>query len=230
MAVNLSFLYSGRTGVMAAAPLFTVLVLLAVQVAAADQTVISDDGREIRLNADGTWEFLSQDRFANTREGQRIRLKADNTWEYVGNAPLRTEAQFRSVATDIQLQQVVIESTREKSHKNTRKKTHTVFYLEVGIAPAAKAALKLPPEPLSRLRVVDSKGKDYPVVSISPAAAEVAPGDRQRFEIRADGSPQWWGIKNVTLTLAPELFGNRDGVVLRRAMSDIDKRDVDALP
>ena len=32
-------------------------------------------------NADGTWEFVSEDRYATTKSGERIRLKANGQWE-----------------------------------------------------------------------------------------------------------------------------------------------------
>ncbi len=47
----------------------------------AAQVVISDDGREVLLKDNGTWEFRSNDRYANTPDGRRVRLKENNTWE-----------------------------------------------------------------------------------------------------------------------------------------------------
>ena len=49
------------------------LTMLSVNNAlSADQHVITDDGREVLLRQDGSWQFRSSDRFANTKEGQQI--------------------------------------------------------------------------------------------------------------------------------------------------------------
>ena len=55
------------------------------QHATADTVVLSDDGREVKLNDDGSWEFVSEDRFATTEDGERIRLRADGRWEPVND-------------------------------------------------------------------------------------------------------------------------------------------------
>lgn len=49
----------------------------------ADEIVLSDDGREVRIKQDGSWEFVSDDRFATTRDGERVRLKFDGSWERI---------------------------------------------------------------------------------------------------------------------------------------------------
>ena len=59
------------------------LALLSGSIFADDNIVLSDDGREVRLNADGSWEYLSEDRFATTESGTRIRLREDGQWEVV---------------------------------------------------------------------------------------------------------------------------------------------------
>ena len=60
----------------------------------ADQQVITADGREVVLKGDGTWIFLSTDRFANPEDGQRVQLKQDGSWQYVGNAPMATAVSY----------------------------------------------------------------------------------------------------------------------------------------
>lgn len=193
----------------------------------AGEDVISDDGREVRLKNDGTWDFRSNDRYANTKDGQRIRLKSDNTWEYVGNAPMETDVQFRDVSTDIKLRQVVFESFKEKAHKNTRKKTHTVFYLSTEVSAAAAAPVKVRQDNLALFNVSDSNGNEYPVLSVEPKLTELAPGSKQEFVIRADGSPQWWGVKSIQLKLSPEIFGSAEFIVLNESVHEIKKKNVE---
>ncbi len=97
----------------------------------ATQNIVTDDGREVLLKEDGSWQFRSTDRFANTKEGQRVRLKDDGNWEYVGNAPVTMEKQVRTTDLDIKLQKVVIETYEKKVQKNKRVKTQTVFYFKL---------------------------------------------------------------------------------------------------
>ena len=52
-----------------------------------------------------------------TPDGRRVRLKEDNTWEYMGNAPLTTKTQARTATTDITLQRAVIETHQEEIYK-----------------------------------------------------------------------------------------------------------------
>ena len=49
-------------------------LLLLFFAAGADETALSDDGREVRLMNDGTWEYVSDDRCATSEDGKRVRL------------------------------------------------------------------------------------------------------------------------------------------------------------
>ena len=55
-------------------------VLAGSVIASADEVVLSDDGEQILLKADGTWVKLSQDRYARDQQGRRLRLWPDGTW------------------------------------------------------------------------------------------------------------------------------------------------------
>ena len=80
------------------------LALLTANTLYADQKITSDDGREVLLNDDGSWQYRSSDRFATTSDGRRVRLKEDGRWSYDGNAPLRSTEQVRTNDLDIKLQ------------------------------------------------------------------------------------------------------------------------------
>jgi hypothetical protein len=191
----------------------------------ADQRVISDDGREILLKADGTWEFLSSDRFVNTQDGRRARLKADGTWVYLGNAPLATEQQARTATVDIRLQKIEIESHKEKVHKNVRKESHTVFYLNVDLSPLAKQDLVIADTALTKIEVRDDKGRSYPVLSLMPSGIAIAPNASQAFIIRADGAPSILrGAKSMQIELAPGIFANPDPITFSQKLYDIEEK------
>ena len=158
---------------------------------AADQQVITDDGREVLLRQDGTWKFLSGDRFANTDDGQRVRLKQDGSWEYVGNAPMVAPAQVRTRELEISLQRTVIETHEVKVQKNTRVSSQTVFHVELASSPIARKDVYIDEQDTARVRVTDSKGRKYRVLSLHPAPATLKPASRMNVVIRVDGSPQW---------------------------------------
>lgn len=194
----------------------------------ADQDGLTDDGREIILKADGTWEFRSTDRYANTKDGQRVRLKADNTWEYVGNAPLASKDQVRTTTLDIKLREAVFEIHQEKVQKNIRKRSQTVFYLNVAVSPAAKDTVTIANTDLSRIQVRDNKGKTYPVLSLTPSPISLSPGSEHIITIRAKDSPGMLSnAKSMELVLNPGVLGNQNTVALSQNISDIEKRNVE---
>jgi hypothetical protein len=195
---------------------------------AADQNGLTDDGREVILNEDGTWEFRSSDRYANTADGHRVRLKADNTWEYVGNAPLASNDQVRTTILDIKLQKAEFEIHKKKVQKNIREKSQTVFYLNISVSPAAKQNVTIANTDLSRIQVRDNKGKTYPVLSLTPSPLTLAPNSKQTVTVRAKDSPGMLsGAKSMELVLNPGVLGNEDVITLSRNISDIEKKNVE---
>lgn len=195
---------------------------------AADQDGLTDGGREVLLREDGTWEFRSTDRFANTKDGQRVRLKADNTWEYVGNAPLASKDQVRTTTLDIKLQKAMFEIYKVKVQKNIREQGQTVFYLHVAVSPAAKESITIANTDLSRIQVRDNKGKAYPVLSLNPNPIALTPGSEQTITIRAKDSPSFWSnAKSMELELAPGVLGNKDAITLSQNISDIVRKNVE---
>jgi hypothetical protein len=193
----------------------------------ADESIISDDGREVLIRDDGSWEFRSGDRYANTKDGRRIKLKADGTWVYVGNAPLVTKEQARTTTVDIKLQKVEFEVYKQKVHKNVRKESQTVFYINVDVSPLAETPLSIKDTDLSRIKVDDDKGKDYPVISITPETTDIAPDSNQTFVIRTQDTPSLWdGVKLIDLTIEPGVFGNDDPIRFSRKYHDIEEKNV----
>lgn len=213
-------------------PCSLLLALVAVPccnaLAADDRVVISDDGREVLLKADGRWEFRSEDRFANTSDGQRIRLRADGRWEYTGNAPMATEEQVRTRLLDIKLQQVVTETHEKKVQKNTRASSQTVFYLNLEVSPQANSDITINNKDMSLIQVIDNKGRVYPVLSVQPDAMTMKPDSRHALVVRVDGAPQWWkNVKTMEISFHPDMFGLKEAISLNRNVDDIQKKKVD---
>ncbi len=194
----------------------------------ADQKTITDDGREVLLKQDGSWEYLSNDRFANTEDGRRVRLKADGSWEYTGNAPLVSSERVRTTELDIELQSVVIETHEVKAQKNKRVSSQTVFYVSLTLSPQAESGISISEDDASSIRITDNKRRHYPVLAIRPGARMLEPGSTTRLEIRADGSPQWWkNVKSLRLEFSPEILGIKEPVTLIQQVDDIEKTKVD---
>lgn len=209
-------------------PALTLLLFGVSFALCAGQQVLTDDGREVLLREDGTWEFLSSDRFANTDDGQRVRLKQDGTWEYAGHAPMALPTRVRTTELEIRLQSAVIEVQEEKIQKNKRVKSQTVFQLRLQASPLARGLIRITEQDTALIRITDNNDREYAVVSIRPAPFELKPQAQITVTIRADGSPQWWkNVKSMTIELGPGLFGLKEPVVLRQDVGDIEKKKVD---
>lgn len=211
--------------------IFALVSLLLFPVGAvlsANQEVITDDGREVLLREDGSWEFRSDDRFANTGDGQRVRLKADGSWEYVGNAPLVTATRVRTDRLDIRLQNVVVEKQETKVQKNVRVKTQTVFDVKVDLSALAKSEITIDDKDTSLIAVKDNKGRDYPVISIRPDSMILPPAGDLTLAVRVDGSPQWWkNVKAMAITFTPDFLGLQQPVTLSWSVDNIDRKSVE---
>ncbi len=220
-----------RTNLTTGKIIIAVLALVLVSTSDAlttEQQVITDDGREVLLRQDGTWEFRSNDRFANTEDGHRVRLKQDGSWEYVGNAPMVMDEHVRTTELDIKLRKVIIERHEEKAQKNKRVTSQTVFYIDLALSPMAENNISISQEDSALVKVRDNKGKDYPVITINPADNVLEPGSKTTVAVRAYGSPQWWkNIKTMEVSFHPGLFGTPQPVTLSRRVADIEKKNID---
>jgi hypothetical protein len=186
------------------------------------------DGREIRLNDDGTWQYLSNDRFIDTPDGKRIRLMQDGRWEYTGNTPLQADQLQRTSSLDIQLQDVVIERTEKKVQKNTRVRTRTVFTVETTRAAEAGGTLELADLDAADVMVTDDSGKTYEVISITADLPDIAPGKTATIKVVADKSPFIFDdVDAMSVTFDKQVFDTPSAVTLTRDMDDIDEVKVD---
>lgn len=144
------------------------------------------DGREIRLNPDGTWEYTARERLITMPDGRRVQLSDDGTWtpadSDVGQVPGRTPV----LPPPIQVSEFVIESVRSSRHKNLKERSQMLIRL----AGAIDALKSLAP---TDVMLEDSRGRHYDILSISPRDGQLL--------IRADDSPSWWGVKYFVLQL-----------------------------
>ena len=193
----------------------------------ATQQVVTVENREVILKTDGSWEYRSIDRFANTKDGQRVRLKQDGSWQFVGNAPLTSKQQVRTAELDLKLQKVVIETNEKKVQKNTRVRTQTVFYVELDYSAQANKHFSIKKTDSSLIEVKDNNGRIYPVLSIQADSTEVEPGTENTIVIRADKSPSIWDeVKSMQIIFKPGIFGLQQPIILSQKTIDFDNKKV----
>lgn len=208
--------------------LFFYLSILSSNVFA--EVVLSDDGREVRLNDNGSWEFVSEDRYATTGEGERIRLKADGTWEFVAQDSEWAEAPavarsredvVRHGDVRIELSGWRIESARDKRKKNTTLRSQMVLELTI------KSDGEIQKPTGRQLEISDSRGRIYPVTAIS----DIRKLDDKtgRIQVAVDGSPRWFGIKFFRLQVQSGALGLDTEVRLTKSSADVVEVDVNAL-
>lgn len=200
----------------------------------ADEVVLSDDGREVRIKDDGTWEYLSNDRFATSREGRRIRLGDDGKWQVeededdwiaVPAKVLRlSQDTAASGVADLRLIDVTIESARETQQKNTRLRAQMIFTLELTATQASRYSAGR-----GDFRVSDSRGRQYPIKRLQPASVELREGEKTQLLIIADGSPRWWGVKFFRLEIIGGALVGEDALTLTKSMSEVQKLEVKSL-
>lgn len=196
-------------------PLY-LLLILTMPVVAGEEIVLSDDGREVRLKTDGSWEFVSDDRYATTRSGERIRLRSDGQWESVEDSSWQTAtivSQNPAAAAGFGVSDFVIESVRSTKHKNSRVRNQMV----IDIRTADRETMAKAPA-ASRVGVKDSKGRVYEITSVKATASGL--------RIIADDAPTWWGVKYFEITMPGSAMGTGNDVVLRKPMSDVIRRNV----
>jgi len=194
----------------------------------ANQDVISDGGREVLLKQDGTWEYRSTDRFANTEDGRRIRLKKDGSWSYIGETEKNSRLPVRVSDLDIKLERVVIEKHERRAQKNTRVKTQTVFYLAIEYPSSAENIIRINKGDTSLIEVKDNNGKDYPVLSIESDRSHLTPGTATMIDVRVDKSPAILDdVKSMEITLKPDLLGNQKAISLSQRINDFEEENVD---
>jgi len=196
------------------------LLLIANNSQADNQLLITDDGREVLLNDDGSWTFRSSDRFASSHDGRRIRLKEDGSWQYADDAPPSPREKSANLESgDKNLKKSSSKNYAKKGFKNTRVKTQTVFYVQLNDSSLIKATSS--DSDISLIEIKDNNGKNYPVISIKPDTAN-------SIIIRAKKSPTILDdARSMEITLKAGLFGIKSPVTLSRRIVDFDKKDVD---
>ena len=185
-------------------------------------------GREVILNNDGTWKYLSTDRYASTKDGTRIRLKENGSWQAIGNTHLTSNKQVRTSDLDIKLKKVVIESYKKKVQKNISVKTQMVFYVNLNYSPQTKRTIGIKNSDTSLIEIKDNNGKIYPVLSIKPNTAQLQPNTDTTMVIRSEETPSIWNnAKSMEIVFKTGLLGIETPITLSQEIADFHEEDVD---
>ena len=197
--------------------------------ALADHQALADDGREVILKDNGSWEFKTNDRLATSEDGTRVRLKSDGSWAFIGNAPAQSEQQVRTESLEIGLDKIVTEFTKGKTNgKSSRYNAQTVFHLAVDVSSYGETVTPLFTD-LSLFVATDNKGTVYPTLKIDAGNSNWQPGTEQRIAIRVDGSPSSsivWGSTKITLTIDKRVFGTAVDLSFTERTNEIKKKKV----
>ena len=107
----------------------------------ADQRILTDAGREVLLKDDGTWTYLSDDRFGTLKDGSRARLQSDGSWEIVedevglisipAQALKRSEDTIRSDEIYLEISEITIENQRGKNRKNSTLRAQMLVEIKI---------------------------------------------------------------------------------------------------
>ena len=217
--------------------------------AMAAETVITDDGERVRLQDDGTWVILSEDRYATMPDGSRVRLRPDGTWvpmrqdspteQAQASAPLAGESQAgtppvaagparagEARGVSLTLNSVEILRREIQRAKSSHAEVRTVYTLEV--TNEGEDALALGDAGVDAFAASSSRGLKMPIETVRTDVATLAPGERGQVRIAALGAPRWFGTKYMSLEVKPGAFGAGPGRILSKNMEDVKRREVDS--
>ena len=205
------------------------ILLVLASSAIAEEVVVSDDGRQIRLNDDGTWVQVSQDRFATNAQGQRIRLRADGSWNVIsassedivrsGSIPNTASLQDEPV---IFLKNVEILRREIKRAKSTHAETRMRYTIGVDNKTEQTVALDL----TGPFEATTNRGGEYPLLS-ADGPSQVLAGQQAEVVVVVEDSPAWFGVKFLSLEVPAKAIGNAGARLLNKNMNEVKRINVD---
>ena len=205
------------------------ILLVLASSAVAEEVVVSDDGRQIRLNDDGTWVQVSQDRFATNAQGQRIRLRADGSWNVIsassedivrsGAIPNTASLQDEPV---IFLKNVEILRREIKRAKSSHAETRMRYTIGVDNKTEQTVALDL----TGPFEATTNRGGEYPLLS-ADGPRQVLAGQQAEVVVVVEDSPAWFGVKFLSLEVPAKAIGNAGARLLNKNMNEVKRVNVD---
>jgi hypothetical protein len=203
------------------------LAIAGISHAFADKTVAVDENWKVLLKDDGTWEFVTQDRFATGADGKRFKLNADGTWQAAGVASTQIQQRLRNNNSTFMLKEVVLEYAKtaaNSTRKNSRTEMQTIFTLSVQLPQEHKKDSVSVTLDKSNVSVIDNRGKAYEILDIAPSTLSVDKANTQEVSIRVRESLRW-GAKAMNLTINQDVFNSESDLVFIATPYDmVEKR------
>ena len=222
--------------------LITSVVLLFSSWCLAEQRLITNDGREVIVHEDGTWEFASEDRYATTADGKQVQLKADGSWSFIENIPgaenvypVANNVQPGNIDTvsslvNVQLNDAFVEEYSEKAgaqSKNTRTYRYINFLLDVSLSAEAKDSLSLQGFDPQDFVVTDDRGSRYEVIRVEGSSTELQPGNTAQLGVVTDGAPGTLvRVRDAFLSIAPNALKTESNIELEVNYRGLDRKNI----
>ncbi len=231
--------------------LLTFAVFYSVAVLA-QQIVLGDDGREVQLNSDGSWHYISKDKYATSSDGRRFQLYPDGSWREIkqedvvinkskkntknperkiiyNERPL--EASPSETLNNESFQAIINNVKLYKSLVKTLKSSRIETQMQFDVTVINRSAEPLDLSQLSNrsFEVVSSKNEKFKVIDVSISKSSIQPGKQAKVEVRTDGSPNWFGVKYISLIFKKDALGQSVKYVLNKNFDEIERIKVDAL-
>ncbi len=202
-----------------------VLLICASTAAFSAEVVVTDDGKQIRLNDDGTWTQVSQDKFATTASGERIRVRANGSWNYVSAPDNQVAHKPLPVVTD----EVVIflesvEILRREIKRSKSKHADTRMRYTVRITNGTDDTIAVDKD--AAFRSTTNRGGDYDLLSVT-GPSTVLPSTVADLIVVVADSPAWFGVKYLSLEVPPNALGNSVRRLLNKDMDEVKRLRVD---
>ena len=211
--------------------LVAVASFVAPNLAFAKDNIVILEGRQILLEENGGWRYISKDRYATTRDGRQVILRDNGKWKYVEKheeikaAPVHMPIKSSGLA-GIQLQKAVLESILKKKGKRTTIKTQSVFFIDINHASDAQNIFKLDNSDKNNISVTDDKNNTYKVLAIQPGIS-LQPGETASVQIRIDGSPSILNrVTYMYVNFLPALNGISKKTTVKARLNDFIQESV----
>ena len=128
------------------------------------------------------------------------------------------------------LTKVEILKVKTKLQKSVRVDTRSYFHVSVNATNETQFEQTITDK--SNFSVSDSKGRNYKILDVTRQAPKLNKNanqntlTRHHITIIADGSPQWFGTKYMSLKITEGTVGNATAIILSKNQQDIQKETV----
>lgn len=244
--VTLIHRMSKAIGIGCAPMLLITPVVADVARSAESQIVTAEDGRQVQLNANGSWHYIQRDRYATNARGERFVLSPDGSWRPLLSENPESQASatipppsshfgLRATTADqvsddpvqLTLMQVVVKKSKTQGLKSVRIDTETHFV--VRLYNHSDQSMEIGDVDKRLFDASTSRGRTLKVRDVAFEQAAIAPGKHTDITVKCSGSPRWKFIDHLRLRVEANAVGNQQPYILDRSLRDVEFVDVKSL-